>query len=242
MMKELTELRTHFKNGKLYHAYCIAAGVIPKLKTLFEKEFGFNTVGNPDFHHISKESFGIEDSRRVKELHVSVPVGPSGLKIFIIETNSMTHEAQNSLLKIFEEPQVGAHFFIVAPSPEIFLPTLRSRMMVISPASADAADVEANDAGSAQSSHEEARIFMRLPIKEKIKFVDDLAAAISDEKATKQSAVVFLNNLEVFLGENATNEFAKKRQALEAVLKARDYIQDRSPSVKQLLEFVALSV
>lgn len=258
----MKELSAHFKSGKLYHAYCIAAevagalangvtgaahiaGVVPKLKEFFEKELGFKTIGNPDFHHISKESFGIEDSRRLKELHLSKPVGTSGLKIFIIETNSMTHEAQNSLLKVFEEPQEGVHFFIVVPSLEILLPTLRSRLMVIT--AGDNSDL----AEGVGVSNDEARTFLKLPIKEKIKFVDDLAAAISDEKATKQSAIVFLNNLESFLAEDLrksaqSNQSAvqtiQKRRSLEAALKARDYIQDRSPSVKQLLEFVALSV
>ena len=42
----------------------------------------------------------------------------------------MTTEAQNSLLKLLKNHQVE-HIFIVADSSEIFLPTLKSRMLII---------------------------------------------------------------------------------------------------------------
>ena len=55
-----------------------------------------------------------------------------GKKIFIIETGFFTREAQNSLLKVFEEePTEGTHFFVFTPSAETLLPTLRSRMVIL---------------------------------------------------------------------------------------------------------------
>ena len=54
-----------------------------------------------------------------------------GKKIFVISTNSITREAQNSLLKIFEEPTEGTHFFLILSSSRILIPTLKSRLHVI---------------------------------------------------------------------------------------------------------------
>ena len=76
-------------------------------------------------------------------------------------------------------------------------------------------------------------------MKDKLVFVDNLAKKISDEKAEKSDAVEFLGSLEKALAENGVE---KNKKALKAILKVRDYMNDRSPSVKQLLEFVALSL
>ena len=56
--------------------------------------------------------------------------------------------------------------------------------------------------------------------------------------STKADAQEFLSSLESFLHEDGLE---KNAAALKAILKARDYLNDRSASVKQLLEYVALS-
>lgn len=46
---------------------------------------------------------------------------------FVLRTLFVTHEAQNALLKLFEEPPVGLKFIMVLPPAVAVLPTLRSR-------------------------------------------------------------------------------------------------------------------
>jgi hypothetical protein len=107
----------------------------------------------------------------------------------------------------------------------MLLPTLRSRLHLIE---------------GKREEHEglaSAKKFIKLEVKERIEYVDEIAKRISDEEATKSEAVEFLSALEVVLSENTE----KNTKALKAILKARDYMNDRAPSVKQLLEFVALS-
>jgi hypothetical protein len=58
------------------------------------------------------------------------------------------------------------------------------------------------------------------------------------KKTTKSEALEFLASLEIVLYKKGID---KNTQVLKAILKARDYLNDRSASVKQLLEFVALS-
>ena len=48
----------------------------------------------------------------------------------ILSFKSFKIEAQNALLKIFEEPPSGIFFMIVSPSKNLLLPTVRSRFVI----------------------------------------------------------------------------------------------------------------
>jgi hypothetical protein len=68
------------------------------------------------------------------------------------------------------------------------------------------------------------------------KLIDD----ISKEKKTKQDAIDLLNAIQaVVYGERGVKE---GKSALETIELARNYIHDRAPSVKMLLEYVMLNV
>ena len=216
----------HTLTSLTHHAYCIVAGEVEHLIEVLEKKHGITKQGNPDFFHEKYETLGIDESRRIKELHASKSFTTGTPRIFIIETSGITHEAQNALLKIFEEPHEFTHFFIMMPSVSVLLPTLRSRLLIIE-----------NEKGENEGS-EEIKKFLKLSPKDKIAYVDDIAKQISDEELEKSAALEFLASLESVLMENGVE---KNKKALTAILKARDYMNDRSPSIKQLLEFVALS-
>jgi DNA polymerase-3 subunit delta' len=210
-----------------HHAYFIHAfkDGAQKLKDHLKDTFGISHAQNPDFYHEKFEVLGIDDSRKLKELHSSRSFKEGIKRIFIIESSGITHEAQNALLKIFEEPNKDNHFFLIMPSSEVLLPTLRSRLLII----------KGEQENPLLESAEE---FFKLSTKKKIEFVDEIAERIADEKATKSEALEFLASLEIVLYKKGIE---KNTQALKAILKARDYMNDRSASVKQLLEFVALS-
>ncbi len=208
-----------------HHAYALVQAKVEHLLETLKKHHKIEPQGNPDFFHEKYESFGIDESRRIKELHTSKAFSADTKRIFILEIRTITHEAQNSLLKIFEEPHESTHFFILIPSASILLPTLRSRLYIIE------SEREEHD-GLA-----DAKKFIKLNQKEKVEFVDDLAKQISDEDLPKSAAVEFLAALEILLAEDPE----KNKRVLGAILKARDYMNDRAPSIKQLLEFVALS-
>jgi DNA polymerase-3 subunit delta' len=56
----------------------------------------------------------------------------SKARIIIIDSaEAMNPQAANSLLKALEEPPPDAYFFLIAPSPQHVLPTLRSRAQVV---------------------------------------------------------------------------------------------------------------
>lgn len=74
------------------------------------------------------ETFGIDDAREARR---RAYLSSAAKTFFIVSVEHTTSEAQNALLKIIEEPPKETHFFILAPSANTLLPTLRSRLRLI---------------------------------------------------------------------------------------------------------------
>jgi hypothetical protein len=141
----------------------------------------------------------------------------------------MTVEAQNALLKIFEEPTAGTHFFILTPSVEIFLPTLRSRLVVIK----QLTDLDGTSPSDMLDRRKLAEKFLAASKTARLALV----ANIIEEKE-KGRAIDFLDELIRALRLKTSPE---TNQALLAeLLHCRDYLSDRSVSLKLILENVAL--
>ena len=117
---------------------------------------------NPDFIVFPSETFGIEEARELSLLSTRKALG--ACKFFLIIPNYLTLEAQNALLKTFEDPSPDTYFFLVLREPGLILATLRSRMQVLTLCGGNAS------AGEAEK-------FMDLSIKDRLlyakKFVDD---------------------------------------------------------------------
>jgi DNA polymerase III delta prime subunit len=223
-----------WQNLNLHHAYGIAGDVgivAADLVEFFPKNLGVATIGNPDFFHETFEMLTIDDARRIQDIHAAKAFSDALPRIFLIELYGITREAQNALLKIIEEPRPGNHFFLVMPSLDLLVPTLRSRLHILRPITAKRGD-------SADSS--DLTNFLKKYPKDKIAFVDDMAAAISDGTTAKHEAIDFLNRLESSI--YASGNLAGNVRAFSAIARARSYMNDRAPSVKMLLEYVALAV
>jgi hypothetical protein len=223
---------------RLHHAYGIAGDVgivAADLVEFFSKNLGVATIGNPDFFHETFEMLTIDDARRIQDIHASKAFSDASPRIFLIELYGITREAQNALLKIIEEPQPGNHFFLVMPSLDLLLPTLKSRLHVFK-----------SVAGDRDGSTEPAAVadFLKKSLKDRIVFVDDLAATVSDGATVKHEVIDFLNQLEssIYSRNRTAENLADNVMVFEIIARARSYMNDRAPSVKMLLEYVALSV
>jgi DNA polymerase-3 subunit delta' len=71
------------------------------------------------------DDFKIEDA---KEVIAEAYKSETNTKTLILGAKSFTIPAQNSLLKILEEPPRNIIFILLAPNKSTFLPTIRSRM------------------------------------------------------------------------------------------------------------------
>lgn len=112
------------------HAYYYAGDTeegIERSLAFAEKEYGLSATGNPDLAVLRYGLLSVDDARALGSFARQAPV-TGNAKAIIISADRFFHEAQNALLKIFEEPPEGTFLFLVVPSEGNVLPTLRSRM------------------------------------------------------------------------------------------------------------------
>ncbi|MCW8895880.1 MAG: DNA polymerase III subunit delta' [Sulfurimonas sp.] len=75
-----------------------------------------------------EEDFKIEHAKAVvAESYIS----ESQTKYIVIGSSSFTNVAQNSLLKVLEEPPQNIEFIIISPTKSNLLPTVRSRLPIV---------------------------------------------------------------------------------------------------------------
>jgi len=232
-MEQLIDSYTKSKN--LHHAYFLVGDmekIFLKLRDFLEKSLKIKTSGNPDFWHGKFDNLTIDNARDITESsnRKSFEKNPSsraelatGLRVFIIQTNSINHEAQNSLLKVFEEPTVGTHFFIISPQ-DVLLPTLRSRMQVVFHNS------ELKD---------DSKSIFSMSFKDRLEKVKEITEAIKDEEKTKQDAIALLNQIERELYDKGVE---KSSDSLKLCELTRKSLYDRGAPVKIILENLMLTI
>ncbi|OGD83066.1 hypothetical protein A3A54_00230 [Candidatus Curtissbacteria bacterium RIFCSPLOWO2_01_FULL_39_62] len=88
---------------------------------------------SPDISIISpqKKSISIDQIRQLKKQIDQKPVSDSHKLIVIKDAQNLTKQAQNSLLKIFEEPPPHAIIILEAKDKSDLLPTIVSRAVMI---------------------------------------------------------------------------------------------------------------
>lgn len=219
-----------FENGFFHHAFLIEGDsgyTKTALRDFIEDHLKISTLGNPDFSEQEFSSFGIDDSRALKEMQSRKAFSERGKKIFVVIADTFTTEAQNSLLKIFEEPTADTHFFILVPSAKFFLPTLLSRVVT----------VRAQE-GNVKESFGEAPDFLKQSYSERLAFVQKIA---KDEKDTSRSGKLIHDIIRFFNQKNKTGKRTKEEiRTLELALLYWKYTHSKAPSFKMMLEHLAL--
>ncbi len=227
----------YFDRSNLHHAYLIQGDkdkVLPEILE-FIKSLKIKIVGNADVSHISLDSFKIEDARNLRS-YAAEKSFSHDRKIFIISTNSFLLEAQNCLLKMFEEPIENTHFFLVVPDANALLKTLVSRFYLIS-----------TRQGLAEETKDAER-FLRMSLKDKIDFIKELLPKKSEEieeeieiESNNSRALKFLNALEFTL-HNKMSKGTFDIGFFEHFFKVREFLRMPGSSPKTLMESVALFI
>ena len=86
------------------------------------------------------ETFGIADAQQLVKNAYLRPAQAAN-QLCVVRAQFVTLEAQNALLKVFEEPPHSTRFLLVVPQDFIVIPTLLSRCEIISESTRE----EAND-------------------------------------------------------------------------------------------------
>jgi len=148
-------------------------------------------------------------------------------QVFIISFNNITEEAQNAFLKIIEEPTKDTFFFFVVPRADFFLPTVLSRAILINDQNKKTRDI--------------LKELTPKTLGERIKWADDMAAKISDEKVERSYARELVESLIADLAKTLSKN-PENAESLKQLKKIDDYLSDSGSSVKILLEKAVLSL
>ncbi len=208
----------------MHHAYLVE-GSLSQFEDLLQsvrKLFGFTEEGNPDVHIKVEEKFNIED---VRELTGEASLKSiSGRALYVLSLGSISFDAQQAMLKLFEEPQEGMIFVVLTP-PGIIMPTLRSRF------------AEYPEKLEDKLSNPAAAKFLAASGKERSA---QITALLKDDEGVKERVRELLNGLEWIFYKKIKSDEGKK--ALEEIMLVRGYISDRSASLKMLLEHLAMAL
>ena len=154
-------------------------------------------------------------------------------RVFVVSVDSIQADAQNALLKTLEEPPGGALFFILHPAPDTLLPTVRSRVQILS-LPQHVVHKPAVDAVSFLKATPAKRLDMLKPLLEKDEDDPVKPGGHGAGRRDFGEILAFLSALE--------KQLKTSTSGLHAVYRARRYITDRGALVKPLLEQVALLI
>lgn len=170
-----------------------------------------------DIHRIESSDFGIDEARELQRQANTNPIA-APVQTFVVVTEKITMEAQNALLKLFEEPPTRSQFCLVVPKRGLLLPTLQSRLNI--------------EEGSATAGLPETfTAFQKATLGQRMSQV----AAISKEK--DREAIE-----DIVLGAEVVAMETGEMTLLRTVLFVREHIAARGASVKMLLEALALAL
>lgn len=219
----MERLRKILQEGKLLHHAYLLTGLLDDLKhevaQFLRNDAGVRIEGNPDVMTFHFSSLGVEDAR---ELHEHTSRKPfSGKQYFLLSFSFATPEAQNALLKIFEEPNIGTHFFVFTPSVGTLLPTLRSRLIRLDT--------------SLKSRGDRGKRFLSSTPKERMAM---LKPAFEDKD--KEILLTLITDLEGVYAQSLGQKDSKASlRAADALFYARRYLETKSASVKMIGEYLS---
>lgn len=179
------------------------------------KSLDITVANNPDLVTFRIDTFGIDEARELRLL--STRKALSDKKFFFIIPIRLTLEAQNALLKTFEDPSPETYFFLTTREESLIVPTLRSRMKIIPVGHGGDASVSAD-----------AEKFLAFPIKKRLMFAKSF---VDDEK----NLPIFLDSLLYLLKRQGMEE-----KQLRSVYNIRRHIHDSSIASRLVLEHLSL--
>jgi hypothetical protein len=221
---------------ELYHSYVVETGTVDTVETLCVvlEQRGNIEHASPDVLCQTYDAFTIADSREIKDWHRSKGL-TSGKKVCIISAKFINNEAQQSLLKIIEEPHEGTHFFLLIPHASTLLDTIRSRVHIIT---------APTEAGAPTT---RAVAFLKASAKDRL---DSIARIIEAYKTTDNSgalrheATELLAEIELAIYSTIKKNIRDPHTqfVLGELSKGRKYLSTSGASAKMILEHIALVI
>lgn len=141
------------------------------------REFLYTRLGkeSPDITVLDYDAFPVEEARKLADKVYQTARSKEG-KGIVLSVKRIFHEAQNALLKMFEEPPERTTLILVLPSEGMLLSTLRSRLVPL--------PKDTHDARIAP----EAQAFVQASQKERETIIEKLLTRVKSETAQEKGS------------------------------------------------------
>lgn len=202
------------------------------------REYGLTSVANPDLVIRRYGLFSVEDARATISFAALTPmVGDK--KALVIAAEQIYREAQNTLLKLLEEPPEGTIIILCVQQSATILPTVRSRVLPL--------PVGAQQHGASNDADVPAQIFLAASQEKRIAMIKKLVSGKDDDarRAGRTESVRLIDGIErVLYAAYGSEQHHTKRRVLRVVLydieMLRGYLYDRAAPVRMILEHIAI--
>ncbi len=216
----------------MHHAFVIEGGEEEGIEAALawvKENLKIEARANPDVITLRYGLLSVEDARKVGEVASQAPF-TGDKKVVIIAAGRAYHEAQNALLKVFEEPPQGTYLFLILPSLGNLLPTLRSRVVVL----ARSVKHRVFDTSGVVEEFAKASKEKRSAIIKRLTSGKDE----DERRENREEAIALLNGIESI----AAGDVQKHAELLNDISILRKHLYDRSAPVKMILEHISLVI
>jgi DNA polymerase III delta prime subunit len=223
----------------MHHAFVIEAEAeegIEVARAWAKENLGMDAKANPDFVVLRYGLFSVEEARGIYDIAASAPFAGE-TKIVIIAASRAYHEAQNALLKLFEEPPKGTYLFLVLPSLGGLLPTLRSRVQILKGAS--------EHVGMIYHTSDPAFEFLKANKEKRSAMIKKLTSGKDEEerRENREEALAIVNGIEAIAYERRGDTLKQGvTSLLSDIATLRGYLHDRSAPVRMILEHLSFVI
>lgn len=221
----------------LYHSYVIEGNPeeVSYLIRIYLEERGDINKKSPDLLLNLYDSFSIDNGHEIKEWHKNRPIDGKK-KVCIIGAKFINREAEQSLLKIIEEPTEDTHFFIIIPDSSLLLGTILSRVHLIKNLKSDN---EFEDKLAVD--------FYKMDMKTRIEKVTEIIKEFKDNENSgglRYYAISLINGLERIVHEKWKKDLNNEelKFILNELKNSRSFLSTPGAAVKMILEHIALVI
>ena len=221
-----------------HHAFVIEAEAeegIARAHAWAERELKMKVQGNPDILVLQYGLLSVADARRVADTAAQAPFAGDH-KVIIVAANRAYHEAQNALLKLFEEPPPGTYLFFILPALGGLLPTLRSRVQVL--------ESDEKNTKEKIAIPEAAEQFLKATREKRSALIKKLTSGSDEEerRELREEAIAIVNGIEAVAYKQLGKRGDETSALLSDIAVVRGYLYDRSAPVRMILEHLSLVI